>query len=126
MYSVGVDLVEISRIIKGCKNQRFVDRVYSPAEQKLFCGERMRYESLAGNWAAKEAFSKSLGTGVRGFKLTDVEILRDELGAPYLRLSGKAKEIAEQRGLRFSVSITHTKELAEAVCIAYTDRKEDP
>lgn len=121
MYSVGVDLVEISRIIKGCKNQRFVDRVYSPAEQKLFCGERMRYESLAGNWAAKEAFSKSLGTGVRGFKLTDVEILRDELGAPYLRLSGKAKEIAEQRGLRFSVSITHTKELAEAVCIAYTD-----
>ena len=125
MFSVGVDLVEIGRVKKGCESERFLERVYSPGERALFCGEKMRYESLAGNWAAKEAFSKALGTGVRGFELTDVEVLRDELGAPYYRLSGRAKEIADRRGLSFSVSITHTGELAEAVCIAFKAGKEN-
>ena len=121
MYSVGIDLVEIARIKKGCENRRFIDRVYSRAEQELFCGERMRYDSLAGNWAAKEAFSKALGTGVRDFRLTEVEILRDDLGAPYLRLSGNAAQLADERELSFSVSITHTKELAQAIVIGWTE-----
>lgn len=116
--TTGIDLVEIDRIKKGCENKRFIDRVYSPAEQELFCKGKMLYESLAGNWAAKEAFSKALGTGVRDFSLTEVEVLRDELGAPYLRLSGRAAKQAE--GLAFSVSITHTKQLAEAICVAYS------
>ncbi|SDB16235.1 holo-[acyl-carrier protein] synthase [Ruminococcaceae bacterium FB2012] len=120
MYFVGIDLVEIGRIKKGCENKRFIDRVYSPAEQELFCGEKLRYGSLAGNWAAKEAFSKALGTGVRDFLLTEVEVLRDELGAPFLRLSGRAAKHAEERGLSFSVSITHTKELAQAIVIGWT------
>ncbi|MBR1392948.1 MAG: holo-ACP synthase [Ruminococcus sp.] len=120
MIRVGVDLVEIERLEKSCQNRRFVDRVYSEAEQQLFLGEKPKYDSLAGNWAAKEAFSKSLGTGVRGFDLAEVEILRDELGAPYIRLSGRAEKIAEGKGLSFSVSITHTKQLAEAVVIAYS------
>lgn len=117
--TTGVDLVEIDRIKKGCENKLFIDRVYSPAEQELFCKDKLRYESLAGNWAAKEAFSKALGTGVRDFSLTEVEVLRDELGAPYLRLSGRAAKQAE--GLVFSVSITHTKQLAEAICVAYNE-----
>ena len=123
MYFAGIDIVEIDRIKKSCEKKRFIDHVYSPEEQRLFCGERMRYESLAGNWAVKEAFSKALGTGVRGFIMTEVEVLRDELGAPYLRLSGKAKKIADERGLSFSVSITHTKELAQAICIAFGNDK---
>lgn len=124
MYSVGIDLVEIGRIRNGCENKRFIDRVYSQAEQELFCGERIRYDSLAGNWAAKEAFSKALGTGVRDFLLTEVEILRDELGAPYLRLSGNAAIRAKERGLSFSVSITHTKELAQAIVIGWKETIE--
>lgn len=120
MYSVGVDLVEIDRIVKACGNKHFIDKVFSEDEQRLFCSERIRYDSLAGNWAAKEAFSKALGTGVRDFHLTDVEVLRDELGAPYYRLSGRAEQRALERGLAFSVSITHTRQLAEAVCIAYS------
>ena len=119
MFTVGTDLVEIAKIKKGCGSRRFIERVYSETEQELFCGEKMRYDSLAGNWAVKEAFSKTLGTGVRDFLLTEVEALRDELGAPYLRLSGRAKRIAEERGLSFSISITHTAELAQAVCIAF-------
>lgn len=117
MYSVGIDLVEIARVKKGCTNPRFVDRVYSRDEQALFFSDKPKYDSLAGNWAAKEAFSKALGTGVVDFALAEVEVLRNELGAPYYRLSGRAAKAAE--GMSFSVSITHTKELAQAVCIAY-------
>ena len=124
MYRIGVDLVEIGRIKKSCERQSFADHVYSKAEQERFLGERVSYASLAGNWAAKEAFAKALGTGVRGFSLTEVEVLRDELGAPYYRLSGRAAGIAGELGLSFSVSITHTKELAEAVCIAFDGQKE--
>lgn len=117
MFSVGIDLVEIERVRKGCANPRFIERVYSSDEQALFCADKPRYESLAGNWAAKEAFAKALGTGVRDFALSEVEVLRNELGAPYLRLSGRAAQAAE--GMTFSVSITHTNDLAQAVCIAY-------
>ena len=78
---------------------------------------------MAGNWAAKEAFAKSLGTGVEDFGLSEVEVLRDKLGAPYIRLSGNAKRIADEMGLDFSVSISHTSELAIATVIAFP--KED-
>lgn len=118
-YSVGTDLVEIARIRKSCENQRFLDRVYSTAELGYFRTKRDPAESMAGCWAAKEAFGKSLGTGVRGFELTEVSVERDELGCPHLELSGKAAEIANQRGLEFSVSITHTKEYASATVIAF-------
>ena len=56
--------------------------------------------------AAKEAFSKALGTGVRGFTLRDVELLRDELGKPYYVFSGKAVDIVEDKKLLAHVSVT--------------------
>lgn len=116
--TVGTDIVEIERIRKSCLSARFMERVYSEKEAALFSAKKDPYPSLAGNWAAKEAFGKSLGTGVRDFELCEVSVLRDNLGAPYLELSGKAKEIARSRGLDFSVSISHSKEYATAVVIA--------
>lgn len=119
MYTVGIDMTEVSRIEKSVKNKRFVERVFSEKEQALFLSKKLPYESMAGNWAAKEAFAKALGTGVRDFSLNEVSVLRNELGAPYYELSGSARRIAEQSRLEFSVSITHTAEYAQAVCIAY-------
>lgn len=119
MYTVGIDMVEISRIEKSVKNKRFTDRVFSEKEQALFLSKKLPYESMAGNWAAKEAFSKAIGTGVRDFSLNEVSVLRNELGAPYYELSGNALEIVRDKGLEFSVSITHTSEYAQAVCIAF-------
>ena len=86
----------------------------------------MRPETMAANFAAKEAFAKALGTGVRGFALGEVAVLRDSLGAPYFALSGRAKELAEGRGPAFSVSLTHTDELAAAFVVAWTKGKEGP
>lgn len=123
MYTVGVDITEISRIEKSSQRESFMKRVFSHEEIALFSSKTNPYPSMAGNWAAKEAFSKALGTGVRGFALNEAAILRDEQGCPYIKLSGKALEISERRNLEFSVSISHTKDLAEAIVIAY--RKED-
>jgi holo-[acyl-carrier protein] synthase len=122
-FTVGTDLAEVERIRNSCKRESFVNRVYSEAEKEYFKKFRDPAESMAGSWAAKEAFSKSLGTGVRGFELKEVSVVRDELGCPHLELTGKAEKIAEERGLDFSLSITHTKEYASAVVIAFP--KED-
>ncbi len=114
-YCVGIDTVEISRIRKCAARDSFMKRVFSASELEMFRSKRDPAPSIAANWAAKEAFSKALGTGVRGFGLCEVECLRDELGAPYLVLSGKAEQAAE--GLSFCVSLTHTKDLAAAIVI---------
>ncbi len=119
LYTVGIDMIEIARIEKSVQSQHFVERVFSEKEIALFSTKKNPYESMAGNWAAKEAFSKALRTGIRNFSLSEVSVLRDELGAPYYELSGKAMDIVKSNQLEFSVSITHTKEYAQAVCIAF-------
>ena len=120
---VGIDMIEIERIKRCSAKPRFMERVFSEKELALFLSKKNPTESMAGNWAAKEAFSKAVGTGVRDFSLCEISILRDNLGAPYIELEGKAKELADRLGLDFSVSTTHTHELASAVVIAFK-RKE--
>ena len=119
MYGIGVDIVSIGRIEKSLERESFLAKVYGKGEIALFASDnRIKTNSLAANFAAKEAFSKALGTGVRGFDLTEVEILRDELGAPYFELSGRAKQIAESRNLEFKVSLSHEKDKAIAFVVA--------
>lgn len=115
---VGTDIEEIERIGRSLKNPRFLTRVFSPEEIALFQSRRMSAATIAGNFCAKEAFAKALGTGIRGFSLSEVSVLRDEQGAPLLRLSGRAKELATGMRLRFSVSISHCPHYATAVVIA--------
>lgn len=101
------------------KNPRFAARVFSASERELFAQKKDPIPSFAANFAAKEAFSKALGTGVRDFALHEVAVLRDELGAPYFVFSGNAARIVEERNLSFSVSLTHTEDLAGAFVIAH-------
>lgn len=111
--------MEISRIAKACKSERFISRVYSADECALFLKKKDPTDSQAVNWAAKEAFGKAIGTGIRGFALNEVECLRDGLGKPFLRLRGRAEAIAESMGLSFEISLSHCKEYAVAVVIGY-------
>ena len=119
MLSVGIDLIEIHRIERSLQNDYFIKRVFGEHEIAELTGRSYPPESAAAAFAAKEAFSKSIGTGVKGFSLTEVELLHDENGAPYLLLSGKAKQIANEKRFGFSVSISHTRELATAIVIAF-------
>lgn len=115
MIKTGIDLVSIKRIENSIKNPRFLQRIFSKEENLLFLKKDFKVETIAANFAGKEAFSKALGTGFRGFSFNEVEILRDELGAPFIRLSGKAKELA--KGYIMSISLTHTETDAGAVVV---------
>ncbi len=119
MYRIGTDIVEVDRIKRSVSRDHFKNRVFSPEEISLIEKKKNKFESYAGNWAAKEAFSKALGTGVRSFSLTEVAVLRNDLGKPYLKLSGNA--LLAANGLSFDVSISHTDKLAIATVIAFKE-----
>ena len=80
ILGIGNDIVEIARIEKAISNEKFKKRVYTEKEIEI----TEKKGSKAARFSAKEAISKALGTGVRDFNLTDIEILNDELGKPYV------------------------------------------
>lgn len=114
---VGFDLVEINRIEKSLENPRFRKHVYSEEELTFY---PKRVQSLAANFAAKEAFAKALGTGFRGFSFRDICILRAPNGAPVLLLSQKLQRILGER--KCSLSLTHTHTTAGAFVTIYTEK----
>lgn len=126
IIQTGIDLVETARIEKSIKNPRFLTRVFSEKELALFDMKSGagRIQRIAAGFAAKEAFAKAIGTGVRGFFLREVSLLRGSLGAPVLELTGKAAAVAGRSGFSFSVSVTHTEHYASAVVIAYQAEPE--
>lgn len=112
---IGVDLVEIDRISKACEKEAFIRRCFTENEIRLI---DKNWQRAAGNFAVKEAVVKMLGTGFRGFFLTDIEVLRDELGKPYVNLFGKAADLAKAQGVTtIHVSISNTKDLANAFVV---------
>jgi len=117
MLLAGIDLVEIQRIKKSMQNPRFLLRILGPSEYAQLELRGFPVQSVAASFSAKEAFSKALGTGFRGFSLREVELLRSENGRPSFKLSGNALEITQKRKIVFQVSVTHTKEYASAVVI---------
>lgn len=117
---LGNDIIEIDRIRNAIeKSVVFTKRVYTDREL-AYCKSRNKgaYESFAGIYAAKEAFMKALGTGMRHGSWLDIEIQHDSLGSPYICLSGTFKEIFEQAGYVDShVSISHCKSYAISTVI---------
>jgi len=113
IMKLGNDIIEIERIRQAIeRSSSFVERVYTPHEID-YCESRNkgRYESFAGIYAAKEAFIKALGTGMRHGSWQDIEIYHDELGAPLIRLQDTFKNIYETLGYtNIHVSISHCKE----------------
>lgn len=107
MIKVGTDIVEISRFEEMENLELFEKRAFTKREIEYFSSLKNPYQSIAGAFAAKEAFAKFMGSGFRGFGLHDIEVLRDELGKPYLCFMG--------RRLDTDVSISHSKTAATAV-----------
>ena len=118
MHSVGVDAIEIGRVAAAIERfgSRFLERVYT-AREIDYC--RGRVPELAARFAAKEAVSKALGTGIRGIVWREMEVLPDRRGKPLVHLHGRAAGRAAELGLTaFAVSLTHSRELAIAVVVA--------
>src|SRR4051794_15829404 len=112
---LGVDIVKVERIAAAIDRfgARFANRVLTEREQRYV---RMRPETFAGRWAAKEAVSKVLGLGVRGIGWRDIEVERLPTGQPSVRLHGRAAARAEQLGMeRIALSISHESDYAVAI-----------
>jgi holo-[acyl-carrier protein] synthase len=118
IIGIGTDIIEIDRIGKALINKGFLHKNFTEKEIEYFLRRKNMCEVVAGNFAAKEAVSKALGTGFRGFGLIDIEVLRDELGKPKVNLYGQAKSIADKGGeTKIHISISHNKTQAIAYCI---------
>ncbi len=118
MLTTGVDIIEIPRIqqVLDRYGQRFLDRIFTPAEI-AYC--RGRAPNLAGRFAAKEATMKALGTGVRGVGWKDIEVVREESGAPSVKLHGRAEQRAKRLQVgELSLSMSHSREYAVAFVVA--------
>jgi len=115
---VGVDLIEVCRItdLMARYGGRFLLRVFTEHELSV-CGDRP--DRLAARYAAKEAVSKALGTGIGRVAWREIEIVNDDAGRPEVALYGEAAELAAELGLRqWSVSLSHTQEQAIAFVVA--------
>ena len=114
----GIDLAEIGRIQQSISRygSRFLNRIFTPAEQAYCLRKRNSAESFAARFAAKEAGAKALGTGIsHGVGWLEIEVVRERGGRPTLRFHGRAGQIAAQMGVtHIALSITHTTGLAMA------------
>jgi holo-[acyl-carrier protein] synthase len=107
IFGIGTDIIEISRIERLIKKEGFCERCFTARELE-YIGDRP--QSAAACYAAKEAYSKAVGTGVRGFSLKDIEILHDGLGRPYI----KAYNSAYLKDCEAFLSLSHCREYAVA------------
>lgn len=119
IIGVGIDLVLISSIahwLEGDKKELF--RFFSRAEAELILKSPSPKDSLAAHYAAKEAFGKALGTGLKGITLCDIEVLHDLNGRPTLHLAGTAKALASRLGqINSFVSLSHKGDYGVACLI---------
>lgn len=119
IIGVGTDIIEVKRIRAAiAKNERFVTRVYTPAEI-AYCQQKSRPElSFAARFAAKEAVSKAFGTGIGKIGWLDMEITNEQSGQPIVHLSGKCAMIAQEKRIKaIHLTLSHTEEYAVATAI---------
>ena len=119
IIGIGNDIMEIERIEKAIAKEGFKNKIYTQRELKNIEKRGNRTETYAGIFSAKEAISKAIGTGVREFSLTDLEILNDDLGKPYVVVSEKLDKIlkTKKEDYQIEISISHSRKYATAMAI---------
>lgn len=121
IVGIGNDIIEIERIEKAISKEGFKNKIYTQRELENIKKRGNRAETYAGVFSAKEAISKAIGTGVREFSLTDLEILNDDLGKPYVVVSEKLDKIikSKKEDYQIEISISHSKKYATAMAIIF-------
>lgn len=118
ILGTGTDIIEVERVRKAIEKDALKQKVFSNREI-AYCEKDKSCQSFAARGAAKEAFFKALGTGWRDkMNINEVEILNDDLGKPFIELSGETLRVFEQKGGgQIHVSLSHIKETAVAFVI---------
>ena len=113
-------MIEIERIAKALQRENFCTRIYTAAELSYAGSKKNQRQaaSLAAVFAAKEAVAKALGVGLGQIGWREIEVRHDELGKPFVALSGRARALAEERGVKnIHLSLSHSREYALAMVI---------
>ena len=119
IYGIGTDIISVDRIKKSLKNKNFLRRVYNHREI-LKCKKNVNIiNCYSKRFAAKEAFSKALGTGIsNGISFNEIIILNKKSGKPYIILSGQTKKLIKKKfkkkRIKISLSLADEKKYAVA------------
>lgn len=120
IFGVGTDLIEVERLeALAARGSEYLQKIFTTFEMDYCEHHGRRAEHYAARFAAKEAFLKALGTGLRdGLSFTEIEVRNDELGKPFIQLYGKAQDrIRSQDITHISISLSHVREIAVAMVI---------
>lgn len=120
---LGIDIIEIHRIEKLIDSKRFLSRIFTENEREYIEKKDSRLNrsvTAAGLFSAKEAVSKSFGTGISGFKWKDIEILHDKKGKPFVKLHGNAEKLLNNESIELTIS--HSRETAVAQSIIFENK----
>ena len=118
IIGIGTDIVEVVRIRKAIeRTPSFLKGVFTDNEVEYINSKKNKYETAAGIFTVKEAFSKALGSGIRGFAMKDIEVIHTELGKTIINLSEKVSKKISEEDYRVHVTISHTKENAVSFVI---------
>ncbi len=121
IIGIGIDIIDIPRVKKIAEEfgEDFVSKIFADNEIAYCKAKKTPEINLAARFAAKEAFLKALGTGLRGgIDWKDIQIVNDDLGNPFICLEGNAKKLAAKRGIVTThLSISHTSEYATAMVV---------
>jgi holo-[acyl-carrier protein] synthase len=127
VFGIGIDVVEVARIAAAIERhgEPFLAKIFTSFEREYCETRKIPAMHYAARFAAKEAVSKALGTGIgANAGLHDLEILHDAAGAPKLHLSGAAAVFANDHGItEIQISLTHAREYAAANAIALANVK---
>ena len=119
LFGVGTDIIQVNRLKKSLKKKPFLSRIYSKEEILKCKRSKVNYNCFAKRFAAKEAFSKALGTGIsKGISFNEIVVLNEKSGKPYIKLINKTKKIVERKlkkkKYKISLSIADEKDYAVA------------
>jgi holo-[acyl-carrier protein] synthase len=127
IFGIGIDVVEVERIASAIERhgEPFLAKLFTASERNYCDNQNKPALHYAARFAAKEAVSKALGTGIGGQAgWLDLEITRDAAGAPKLVLGGAAAAFAAENGIaEIQISLTHARDYAAANAIAVADIK---
>ncbi len=120
VLGVGTDLVDVERVRQALERQPGLrTRLFTESEWDYAARHRDPHPHLAARFAAKEAVMKALGRGMSSMGFAEIEVRRDEHGAPRIALHGSAATVAAAAGVaEWHLSMTHTDSLAQAVAVA--------
>jgi holo-[acyl-carrier protein] synthase len=125
IYGIGVDLVKVERIAAALRRygDRFLNRIFTIREIDHCRGRAWEAAGFAMRFAAKEAFSKALGVGLRrgGIRWREVEVVPDPRGKPEIVVSGRAAQLCEQAGIT-GMHLTLTDEDNHALAVVILEK----